>query len=170
MKFSAADRRKLFAMAGVPDEPIRAIDGLFMFGPAGTKALSITLPAPGPDPVKRFLIQLDRYQPTTLNRLVNSHHMEAARLKKIDTETILGACLEQGVTRATTKRRVTLVIVLGKGQRGPDKDCWWKSTLDALVNAGALVNDSPRWVETAGEPQYLRAEMKATRIILEDMT
>jgi hypothetical protein len=37
--------------------------------------------------------------------------------------------------------------LLGPRQRGADPDAYWKSLLDALVHAGLLVDDSPKWCE-----------------------
>jgi hypothetical protein len=49
--------------------------------------------------------------------------------------------------RATGKRRVDIVVMLGKGQRTTDPDALWKSSLDALKVNWLLVDDSPKWCE-----------------------
>ena len=53
------------------------------------------------------------------------------------------------VPKAAGRRRVSLHIILDKGQRGADPDAYQKSSLDALVHAGMLVNDNRHYVEIA---------------------
>jgi hypothetical protein len=69
--------------------------------------------------------------------------------------------------RATVRRRVTIVIVLGPRQRGADPDAYFKATGDALKDCGALVGDSKEWVEWL-PVRYERGESAGTIIELED--
>lgn len=113
-------------------------------------------------------LHIPRWHPTTLNKL-NRNYQQASRLKGIDRQMIavhymrFPACGE-------TRRRVTLTIELRPGQRAPDPDAYWKSTLDALVKVGALKNDSYKWVESA-PVIYVRGTDAnwGTYIVLEDM-
>ena len=167
LKMSRADADKLAAEA--------YLRGGTVSGPASAPeaesdrmAFRLSVAAYAPSSA-RWSVLIERWHPTTLNRLMGCHHMEAARLKALDARMVGTYCLQAGVPAAVkVRRRVSLAITLGKGQRGPDKDCWWKSTLDALVRCGALHDDSDRWCEL-GSIVYLKADERATRITLEDV-
>ena len=107
------------------------------------------------------------WRPATLNELLSGHWRKAARLKKQDAEIIAAACWMARLPKAAGKRRVSLRLTLPPRQRRWDKDALWKSLLDGLVKAGALVNDSPNWCEP-GEVVYQRGDRLVTEIILED--
>lgn len=49
--------------------------------------------------------------------------------------------------KADKKRSVQLEIILKPKQRAADGDAYWKSSLDALVACGQLMNDSHVWCE-----------------------
>ena len=53
------------------------------------------------------------------------------------------------IPRVKDKRRVSLHIILGKGQRGADSDAYFKSLLEACKYVGVIVDDSSRYVEFA---------------------
>jgi hypothetical protein len=107
------------------------------------------------------------WHPTRLNELLG-HHMKAARLKSRDREIVRDHCLLAGVPPASGKRRVTLRVVLAKGQRAGDPDCYWKSVLDALVSAGVLSDDNRQGVELA-PVEFDRSRAKSTVIRLENL-
>jgi hypothetical protein len=98
----------------------------------------------------RWYVRITGWHPTRLNVLLASHWAKAARLKAADALVVRAACLGADVSRADARRRISLEIGLAKGQRGGDPDCYWKSLLDALVNCGALVDDSREWCDPAG--------------------
>ena len=102
-----------------------------------------------------------------LNELLG-HWAKAARLKRRDREWLMLECKSQGIVPATGKRRVSLLVTMGPKKRSPDRDAWWKALLDALVHAGTLIDDSPRWC-VPGEVEYERGESNAMTIILEDV-
>lgn len=117
-------------------------------------------------------IEIPRFHPVLLNRLLKAHPLKRATLRRNDDAMIAIYCRLAGVPRARrVKRRVHLTYVKRKGQGGktPDDDGLWKSLLDALVNAGVLYDDSPDWVETT-PVKHERAAEKATIIELEDVT
>jgi Holliday junction resolvase RusA-like endonuclease len=70
-------------------------------------------------------------------------------------------------TKATGKRRVTITIILGPRQRGADPDAYFKAVGDALVDCGALVDDSRKWVEWM-PVRYDRGKNTGCMIELED--
>jgi hypothetical protein len=114
-------------------------------------------------------VQVVDWRPATLNELMSGRRT-CMRLKKRD-RLVLCAMFEQAVEvpPATGKRRVSLRIVLPRGQRRFDKDAFWKSLLDGLTHAGALVDDRPDYCEP-GTVEYARDERLETTIRLEDVS
>ncbi len=104
------------------------------------------------------------WQPAPLNKLLG-HWSKSAKLKKLDRGVI--AYYFADTPKAQGKRRITLEIILGKGQRGCDPDAYWKSLCDALVHAGMLKDDSAKWVELA--PVVFSRGTMGSKITLEDM-
>ena len=113
-------------------------------------------------------ITIRDWHPAKLNDLLEAHWAVRAKMKKADYLTISIIGRNAGISKATTKRRVSLLITLGPRMRGGDPDCFWKSLLDSLVNAGYLVNDSKEWVECS-PVKYDRGPKSATTITLEDL-
>lgn len=111
---------------------------------------------------------IDGWHPSTLNQLIRCHWAKAARLKRSDREIVWAEAIVQRVARAEGRRRVDLVIDVERGQRRPDRDAWWKSTLDALVGAGLLIDDGPRWCVT-GYVSYRRTGRRRMTIVLTDL-
>ncbi len=107
-------------------------------------------------------------QPTRLNQLINCHWGTAATQKAVDRRVIAAAVYLSKIPAATGARRVRLTITLGKGQRAADPDAYWKSTLDALVACGMLIDDNRQHVELA-PVVFDRAREPATTIELEDL-
>jgi Holliday junction resolvase RusA-like endonuclease len=108
-------------------------------------------------------ITIPNWHPATVNQLLG-HWSIAHRRKKADCNII--RCYTQHLEKAEVKRLVRLTIILGKGQRTCDPDAYWKSLLDALVQAGQLVDDSVKWC-VYEYPSFERGEM-ATIIELFD--
>lgn len=117
-----------------------------------------------------YPLDLPMWRATPLNRLLSMHYMEAHKQKKRDKRAGAGAWLASRHPPATSKRRVTVILTYAKGERAHDPDAMQKVLGDALVECGALRNDSPRWVEWSPF-QYERSgdERFSTRILLEDM-
>ncbi len=104
-------------------------------------------------------IIINDWHPTTLNKLMNSFWATAHKLKKRDKVEVRYA--SNHIPKAIHKRRVEIIIELGKGQRGADPDAYFKTVGDALAAAGLLVNDSHKWVEWS-PVQYERGKKKTT--------
>ena len=113
-----------------------------------------------------YTISIPNWHPVRLNMLMAVHHMKAYRLKEADKEVV--AWYMSTVPPATTKRRLTLTIVLPPGRRGGDPSAYWKSLEDSLVSCKRLVNDSKEWVELA-PVRYERGQAPASIITLEDL-
>ncbi len=109
------------------------------------------------------------WRPALLNELVGWHWTRVHRRKKADRDAIRAAALEQGVPRATGKRRVSLWVYLGFRQRTFDKDAPWKSLLDGLVQAQLLVDDNSRYVLQGTVEFHRDRDEPRCEIVLEDL-
>ena len=118
----------------------------------------------------RHETKVDHWHPATYNEMHGRtvHWGRKARLKKRDREVV--GTLYAKLPKATGRRRVSLVVVMAKGKRCPDKDAYWKSLLDALKHHGMLVDDNPKHCEP-GTVTFDRSNDTyfGTRIILEDV-
>jgi hypothetical protein len=90
-------------------------------------------------------------------------------LKQRDRAIVCEAARLSGLPKATGKRQLSIFLRVPKGQRRWDEDAFWKSTQDACVHAGLLVNDSPVWMRL-GTMKYdpERGPLRTT-LILEDL-
>jgi hypothetical protein len=114
-------------------------------------------------------IVIPDWHPTPLNKLRTGRgYRKAARLKRQDANRIGFYFRVSGVPKASTKRLVSLRFVYEKGKRRHDEDAFLKTALDALVKCGALVNDSPNWLDFV-KPVHEHGESKQTIITLEDL-
>lgn len=112
-------------------------------------------------------IDIPRWIPTSVNKLMSHHWASANRLKRADTQMIGVYAAKASIPKAEGKRRVLTTITVNRG-RAPDPDNLQKSLNDALVKCGLLVDDSHIWLET--KPVIIkRGKAKHTTIILEDM-
>ncbi|HYT93653.1 MAG TPA: hypothetical protein VEL76_33350 [Gemmataceae bacterium] len=114
-----------------------------------------------------FTLTIPDWNPTPLNKLLG-HWARRHRLKRGDADLVMFYSRLQGIPAATGRRRVSLRVTLGPRQRAPDPDALWKSTLDALVRTGLLLNDDRFDVEL-GSVEFERGPARATAILLEDM-
>lgn len=110
---------------------------------------------------------VDGWQPARLNDLLG-HWSRRARLKRADRDVIAAYARLAGVPSARGRRRVSLLITLAPRQRAPDPDSLWKSTLDALVRCGLLLDDDRFGVEL-GPVTFDRGPARQTAITLEDV-
>lgn len=117
-----------------------------------------------------YSLLIPNFHPTPLNKLLSVHWAKAARMKRNDRDIIWSCFIGSKIPRASTKRRITLILTLKPFQRATDPDSHHKSTGDALVKCGALKNDSHVWVEWM-PTQFKRGTAKAwgTQILIEDI-
>jgi Holliday junction resolvase RusA-like endonuclease len=115
-----------------------------------------------------YTLHIPHWQPATVNQLMHSVRGRIRR-KKADREMVCAYTLQARIPRAERKRRVSLHIILGKGQRGADADAYHKSLLDACKHAGLILDDSSRYVELA--PVTFSRDWKnwGTTITLDDL-
>lgn len=116
--------------------------------------------------MSKHTITILNWQPATINELMRSVKARI-RLKKSDRMIVACFAKNAAIPEAKTKRKIRLLITLGPRQRGADADAYWKSCLDALVQAKLLRGDSKEWVELL-PVEYQRGSARATRIELED--
>jgi Holliday junction resolvase RusA-like endonuclease len=113
-------------------------------------------------------LMIPGWMPVPLNKMLGHHWGTATKHKRADRLVVKAAVLAYHVPRAEVRRRVTVLVVLPKGKRAPDPDALYKSLLDAMVEAGALVNDSYRWV-VADPVEFARGDKLTTFVTLEDV-
>lgn len=111
-------------------------------------------------------MRIGGWHPAKLNDLLHCHWSKKHRLKKADRDIV--AYYAGWIPKATGKRRVTLMIILGPRQRGADPDAYQKSLADALVCCQLLRDDSREWIEWA-PIVYERGPERATVITLTDL-
>jgi hypothetical protein len=116
------------------------------------------------------VLYLPSYSLASLNKVIGYHWSVKAKQKKSDREIVAHYATVQQLVKAGAPRRVSMRVVLPKGKRAADEDNVWKGCLDALVQAGLLVNDSPAWVKR-GPLEYVRhaGDLREVFVILEDM-
>src|SRR5262245_1700587 len=79
--------------------------------------------------------------------LVEGHWSNEYQLQNVDRAMV--AAYASIVPKAKGPRQVSLHIVLNKGQRAPGPDRHCKSLCDAVVHAGALIDDNRQHIELA---------------------
>ena len=77
---------------------------------------------------------------------------------------------EQNIPRAKGRRRVSLLLTLGKGRRQADRDAYDKILLDVLVRTGLLLDDGDKGMAGRMEVEFERGTESATQITLEDVS
>jgi hypothetical protein len=94
-----------------------------------------------------YTLEIHRWHPAPLNKLMEGHWSNGHRLKKTDRAMV--AAYAGGIPKAGGRHRVSLHIILDKGQRAAPPDAYQKSCLDALVHAGMLIDDNRQHCELA---------------------
>ncbi len=145
---------------GLPSNPITGRTARYPSAPA-------TVGTGGIKP-QRWTMEIPGWMPARLNQILGGHFAKGHRLKKHDKEVIALAVALCGVPAATTRRKVSLLVVLEKGKRSPDPDAFDKSLRDALVACGALKNDSAAWVK-GEDPRFARGESLVSFLTLENV-
>jgi hypothetical protein len=122
-----------------------------------------------PNPGPTYRLDIPAWTPALASALLHAHPAEAARLQQHDRETVTHFARLQDVPRAAGPRQVQ--VKLHGWPRGclPATDAPLRSLLDALVSAGLLVGDSPRWCELAGV-RYVRSAERRTVVTLEELS
>lgn len=94
-------------------------------------------------------IEIPNWLPASVNGLMRMDRHKRNRVLSSDAQMVAGYALQADLPHAAGKRRVTLTFAApgGRGAKTGDADNRQKSCLDALVKCGALVDDSPAWVE-----------------------
>ena len=125
------------------------------------------LPVPS-EAETRYEITIPWWRPASLNELLRGGRWGARKLKARDRRVVCDFARYATVPAPEGRRRVSLRIVLPKGQRRWDIDALQKSTLDACTHAGLIRDDGPKWAEW-GRVDYVRGERLSTTIIIESI-
>ena len=88
--------------------------------------------------------------PGNFNEFAGRHWSVKNRVKNRTRCAVGVACFADGVPRATGRRRVSIALELPAGRTAPDHDNLLKTLWDALTACGAIVDDSPEWIEGGG--------------------
>ena len=108
------------------------------------------------------------WTPARLHEWDGRHWSSRSRLKRADRAVVALAARVHGIPPAAGPRRVGLHLAGWPRGRLPDPDGFWKSTLDALVSAGLLVDDAPRWC-ALGPVTLERSAARRAVLTLEDL-
>ncbi len=111
-----------------------------------------------------WTFELPDYLPPSLNDLLG-HWARRNRLKKECREFV--GIYGFRVPKAAHKRTVTITLTRSGQQKERDADNIPKALLDALVQAGLLVDDSPAWC-VCNPVVQVRGPVTATTITLEE--
>ena len=116
---------------------------------------------------RQWEVVVPSWTPPSLNKLLRMHWATRYRMGRVINRRIALACLVAKVPPATVKRRVSITLGYARKCRALDEDNAVKLLLDALVKAGALVDDSPEWLERG--PYAVRFDGQATYLEIEDV-
>lgn len=114
-----------------------------------------------------FKLRIEKWHPAPLNKLMMGWHT-AMRLKAVDRKMVGAYCKINRIPLANGPREVSLLVTLAPKQRACDPDAYWKSLLDALVNADMLIDDNRQYVRH-GAVDFERGAERATLITLTDL-
>lgn len=158
---------RLLAMGISPEAAARAVVGETAKVPEAAPSpfsggnVAVTIPP------SCWTIRIPDWHPPSENLWTGRHWSVKAKIKKVATAIVTLWVRRAGIPPAEKRRRVWLHLVMAPGQRMPDAENLWKAGLDALKNAGALKNDSPKWC-AAERPTFSRGERAETFITVED--
>src|SRR5262245_584319 len=114
---------------------------------------------------------IPRWHPPLANQWRGRHWSVAHRLRRAAAQLLGAYALQQRVPRATTRRKVSVLVTLGPRQRPCDTDAYDKLLLDGLVGAGLLVDDGAGGLAGRVEVTFSRGTASAwgTVVVLEDL-
>jgi Holliday junction resolvase RusA-like endonuclease len=112
-------------------------------------------------------LTIPNWYPVSLNEMAGYHWSVKARLKRQDVDMIAGYAMQAGLRKASCKRYVRIYFHGWHRGRRPDPDNLLKSLLDAMVQAGLLVDDSLTWCEWE-RPEIIQSTVKQTVITISD--
>jgi Holliday junction resolvase RusA-like endonuclease len=118
-----------------------------------------------------FVLVIPHWRPPLANEWRGRHWSVAHRLRKRAADLLGTYALAQRVPKATCRRSVAVEVVLGPRQRQPDRDSMDKLLLDAVVEAGLLLDDSDRGLAGRVEVTFRRGDASAwgTVVTLTDL-
>jgi hypothetical protein len=90
----------------------------------------------------RHVLVIDGFLPYSLNRDMRGKIKRRCEIERATREIVAAETHRQGVPAATTARSVELHVTFPEGRSRPDPDNLGKLILDAMKNAGLLIDDS----------------------------
>lgn len=119
----------------------------------------------------RYEVLIPGFRSASVNQLLSMHWGSRGTFKMQQMAIYAKALKAAGVSGAIGRRRVELIVTLGKGQRRYDDDNPWKIPKDALKQCHAIVDDTQKWVDHPEKVQYsdIREEEPSTLVILYDI-
>ncbi len=111
-------------------------------------------------------VTVPNWLPCRTNELMSATPKKRHRLRRADDAMVATYCRMAEVPKATGPRIISLEITLAPKQRA-DRDCFWKSVLDSLVNCQALLDDRSDYCRT-GEVTVIRGRERCTVIVIEE--
>lgn len=119
----------------------------------------------------RFEVTIHGFRSASVNQLLAMHWAARGKFKLRQEAVYAQALKAAGVTGAIGRRRVEIIVTLGKGQRRYDDDNPWKIPKDALRACKAIVDDTQKWVDHPEKVQYsrVREAEPSTTVILYDI-
>ncbi len=113
-----------------------------------------------------YVVEIPGFLPVRLNVLLRSHWAKQRRITKGEAEIIACYVRKANVPRAEGKRRLSVRF---ESPRTPaDADGRLKNLQDGLRDAGALRDDSPKWM-ALGTIESVKGPARLTIITLEDI-
>lgn len=96
-----------------------------------------------------YTITIPDWLPTSDNIARGNHWSKVAKAKRSMAQIIGVYANKQGIPKATTKRIVEIILIIGIHKKGrkPDATNFYKLTLDSLVSCKLLVDDNSTWME-----------------------
>jgi hypothetical protein len=119
----------------------------------------------------RFEVLIPAFRSASVNQLLSMHWGSRGTFKMQQMAVYAKALKAAGVTGAIGRRRLEIIVTLGKGQRRYDDDNPWKIPKDAMKQCGAIVDDTQKWVDHPEKVQYsgIREDEPSTLVILYDI-
>lgn len=113
-------------------------------------------------------LTLSGYHPVSANTLLSTNPHWRSKIKQAEYDVIAGEAMQQGIAKASGKRRASYHMQGWPKGRMLDPSNALKVIEDALVAAGLLRDDSSAYYEI-GRIEMVRSETWVTTITLEDI-
>lgn len=111
---------------------------------------------------------IDNYHPLSVNKLLETDPRKRSAMKQSHYDIVGGLAMQQGLVKATGKRRMTILCEGWPRGKMPDPSNLAKVLEDAAVACGLLIDDSSKWCEST-MPVLKRSKQWRTTLTFEDI-